>query len=164
MVEYCLSVFLTPFPRRGFAADGTSRGPAFARPPRPNTPETAKTSSERVVEYSTQFYVYPLNPGKRLVFADSPRPLQRRGPSQDGPTVIRETQDGYGRSSSSLPDLGPPSKSATSCESVPSMRRAFCDSAAPRSSMSADERGMHKLSSAAGSVTCECFQTNYHHQ
>ena len=44
------------------------------------------------------------------------------------------------------------------------MRRAFCDSAAPRSSMSADERGMHKLSSAAGSVTCECFQTNYHHQ
>ena len=112
----------------------------------------------------TQFYVYPLNPGKRLVFADSPRPLQRRGPSQDGPTVIRETQDGYGRSSSSLPDLGPPSKSATSCESVPSMRRAFCDSAAPRSSMSADERGMHKLSSAAGSVTCECFQTNYHHQ
>ena len=150
------------FSRRGLAVILTDLNSAFARPPRPKTPEMAKKSSERVVENS--IYVYPLNPGKRLVFADSPRPLQRRGPSQEGRTVIRETQDEFGRSSSSLPDLGPPSRSATSCESVPSMRRAFCDSAAPRSSMSADEREMHKLSSAAGSVTCECFQTNYHHQ
>ena len=117
-----LTSALTPFPRRGFAANGTPRGPAFARPPRPKTTDSAALFWQR---YGTKCKK-GIAMRSALILRDFGQISagKRACPCHQGLTVIRETQTGYSLSCLRVPDLGPPYRSAPGRERFPCIARA----------------------------------------
>ena len=113
---------LTPFPRRGFAANGTPRGPAFARPPRPKTTDSAALFWQR---YGTKCKK-GIAMRSALILRDFGQISagKRACPCHQGLTVIRETQTGYSLSCLRVPDLGPPYRSSPGRERFPCIARA----------------------------------------
>ena len=144
---------LTPFRRRGFAANGTPRGPAFARPPRPKTTDSAALFWQR---YGTKCKK-GIAMRSALILRDFGQISagKRACPCHQGLTVIRETQTGYSLSCLRVPDLGPPYRSAPGRERFPCIARAQYDSAAPRFSSSLENDACHNSCPRGGKGRCE---------
>ena len=124
------------FVGRGFAANGTPRGPwsRLCATARPKTTNSAALFWQR---YGTKCKK-GIAMRSALILRDFGQisAWKRACPCHQGLTVIRETQTGYSLSCLRVPDLGPPYRSAPGRERFPCIARAQYDSAAPRFSSS----------------------------